>query len=747
MNRISTFLRDKIFRTWILCYLVILIIAGTILSSGYFFLVDRYEKEIQHSNNLTLKHIQLLTENMLVEASSLADNLTSNKDLKTLAHAQSLSDQGTLVMLELCDNFRSHPLLNSGVVSFHVYLPKLEYIVASSFATDSHTAIDVISEEYFTNEETYLKIISAYQKGEFLPLSSPSLGPSHYLGYFKTLYYDTNVSPTATVAVVINTKKLLQTINSALQTKNGSVLIYDDENNLIFSTTENVSSGEGMFVSSIKSSFNDWTYKSITPRSVLFKQFIHIRNYVVIAFFLALLAGLILSFCFTLKNYTPIVEIQNIIHSSSKAYPCKKDDSLSFIKSAFISEIQTKDSMKQTLESQTMLLRNSFFTQLYSGHFDNNNNLSEIFGYFSLPPIYDCFCVSTFFLDDLADFSHENQPFEKNISLANYAIKNILTELLPTKFQCILSEIDGTVIALFGLSEKTDRNSLITFLNNLKNTLESLLFISVSISCSNCYTAPNGYKSAYNEAVSFILHSKLNTSDSVISSKPQNETSFKFSEESQSHLLNYIKLGDIESATSAVSHLLNHAVSNDLSRYYVTELIRKIAKTLFSLTENQTSENITSSFMSLFFSNSIKTKYDFMFMEKHLYNLVKEMCHYYVYKSHKQTSHNTLGDKIKSFIDSNYSDIRLSVVFIAEHFNLSRNHIAKIFKEETSYSINDYINYVRIEKSKEFLKDENLTIIKISEMCGYISDNTFTRIFKKIEGIPPGQYRSIINNN
>lgn len=745
MNRISTFLRDKIFRTWISCYLVILIIAGTILSSGYFFLVDKYEEEIRRSNNLTLKHIQLLTENTLVEASALADNLSSNKELKALAYTNTMSSANKLVMLELRDSFRSHPLLNSGIIGYHVYFPKLNYIISSSFATDTSTAIDVISDEYSADKKNYLKMLSKYQSGEFLPMSSTA-SPNLYFGYLKTLYTDNDAVPAATVSVVINAQKLRQTITSALLSENGNVLIYDKNENLIFSTSENVSIDDNMFVSSIKSSFNDWTYKSIAPRSILFKQFIRIRNYVVTAFFVTLLIGLALSFYFTLKNYIPIVEIQNIIHSNAKTSFDAKGDSLSFIKSAFISEIRTNDSMKQTLESQTMLLHNSFFTQLYSGHFDKNTNLSEIFGYFSLPSIHDCFCVCTFFLDDLADFSDNNRPFEDNVSLANYALKNILTELLPSKFQCVLSEVDGTVAALLGLSDESERASLIAFLNNLKNTLESLLFISVSVSLSNCYTAPNGYKVAYDEAISFIVNSTLNTSDSIISSKPHDPVPFNISKESQYHLLNYIKLGDSDAAISTIDSLLSQAASNSFSRYSVTELIRQIAKNVFSLIDGQDFENINSSVMPFFFSNNIKTKYDFAIMEKCLYNLVKEICHYYVCRNHEQTPHSSLSDKIKSFIEDNYSDMRLSVFFVSDYFKLSRNHIAKIFKDETSSSINDYINYVRIEKSKEFLKDENLTIVKISEMCGYISDNTFTRIFKKLEGIPPGLYRSLINN-
>jgi AraC-like DNA-binding protein len=56
----------------------------------------------------------------------------------------------------------------------------------------------------------------------------------------------------------------------------------------------------------------------------------------------------------------------------------------------------------------------------------------------------------------------------------------------------------------------------------------------------------------------------------------------------------------------------------------------------------------------------------------------------------------------------------------------------------------DYINSVRLRKAKELLHDNNLTINEIAKMIGYGTAARFIRVFKKGEGITPGEYRNSV---
>ena len=69
--------------------------------------------------------------------------------------------------------------------------------------------------------------------------------------------------------------------------------------------------------------------------------------------------------------------------------------------------------------------------------------------------------------------------------------------------------------------------------------------------------------------------------------------------------------------------------------------------------------------------------------------------------------------------------------------------MSRLFKESMNWNLSDYINYVRIEKAKELLRTTNEPIDEIQELVGIPSRTTFLRVFKKFEGITPGQYRKL----
>ncbi len=64
------------------------------------------------------------------------------------------------------------------------------------------------------------------------------------------------------------------------------------------------------------------------------------------------------------------------------------------------------------------------------------------------------------------------------------------------------------------------------------------------------------------------------------------------------------------------------------------------------------------------------------------------------------------------------------------------------FKKVSGYTFKDYLNKVRIEKARNYLKDQNknLTIYKVAELCGYDNYPTFYRNFIKYTGTTPIEY-------
>ncbi len=98
-------------------------------------------------------------------------------------------------------------------------------------------------------------------------------------------------------------------------------------------------------------------------------------------------------------------------------------------------------------------------------------------------------------------------------------------------------------------------------------------------------------------------------------------------------------------------------------------------------------------------------------------------------------------------IDNVITDIRdhymedISLTSLSAKYNISMGHLSKMIKENLQVNFSDYIASLRIQRAKELLRDDSLSIQEISEIVGYNDYFYFTKVFKKVEGISPSKYR------
>ena len=97
-------------------------------------------------------------------------------------------------------------------------------------------------------------------------------------------------------------------------------------------------------------------------------------------------------------------------------------------------------------------------------------------------------------------------------------------------------------------------------------------------------------------------------------------------------------------------------------------------------------------------------------------------------------------EKVQVYIRHNYQK-DLNQDFIASLFYMNRSYLSTLFRQKTGMKFVDYLNDVRIEKSKEMLSGSSRKMYQISKAVGYDNPKYFFRIFKKKTGITPEQYR------
>ncbi|MEI6578482.1 MAG: AraC family transcriptional regulator [Eubacteriales bacterium] len=106
-----------------------------------------------------------------------------------------------------------------------------------------------------------------------------------------------------------------------------------------------------------------------------------------------------------------------------------------------------------------------------------------------------------------------------------------------------------------------------------------------------------------------------------------------------------------------------------------------------------------------------------------------------------QVKHSDAVHKVMEYVKSNYQN-KITLDDIAQHVYLSRSYLSSVFKDETGESLFSYINKVRVEKSKPYLLDTEISLLDISGLCGFEDQSYYTKVFKNTVGMSPRTYRN-----
>ena len=98
--------------------------------------------------------------------------------------------------------------------------------------------------------------------------------------------------------------------------------------------------------------------------------------------------------------------------------------------------------------------------------------------------------------------------------------------------------------------------------------------------------------------------------------------------------------------------------------------------------------------------------------------------------------------QVKSFLDEHYKE-KLSLESVASHFFIDKHYLARLFKEQYGVTLVTYLQQVRITHAKRMLRFTDKSIEEIGLECGIGELNYFSRVFKKLEGVSPSEFRRV----
>lgn len=110
-----------------------------------------------------------------------------------------------------------------------------------------------------------------------------------------------------------------------------------------------------------------------------------------------------------------------------------------------------------------------------------------------------------------------------------------------------------------------------------------------------------------------------------------------------------------------------------------------------------------------------------------------------------RTSHPEVN-KILDYIDQHY-DQDITVKSLSQYVMMGENYVSALFKKKMGKTLIHYLHEVRIARARAYLEETDLPVNEIGARVGFVNDNYFIKIFKRIVGLTPSQYRQSVRTN
>lgn len=137
-------------------------------------------------------------------------------------------------------------------------------------------------------------------------------------------------------------------------------------------------------------------------------------------------------------------------------------------------------------------------------------------------------------------------------------------------------------------------------------------------------------------------------------------------------------------------------------------------------------------------SKFIRWSYDYTLLKGYVRNLVQNSAE--ALKPYSAYSSENPIDNIIDYLHKNFNQ-EITLEKLSELFYLNPSYCSTLFKKHTGTNYSLYVNQLRIDKASQLLLDEGLSISLIARTVGFSNEEYFFRVFKKITGQTPSEFR------
>ncbi|MBT2758092.1 AraC family transcriptional regulator [Mesobacillus foraminis] len=752
-----------VFVKFLVSYLVVLllpVIIGILLFNRVESVMIENAKK---SNTVMLEQVRLVSDNRFKEVEQLSLKISLNQRLNHLMTTQ--QKVSTFEYIDFIKELKKYKPVSTHIDDFYVYFSQSDVLLSPTMKTNSSLFFNHIKRyENSTYEEIMSNKMSGFHLRDYFPSEKVNMlsGQEHIITFVQSLPYGEVTDIRGFLMVHIDEKQIREMLQQLEGLNQGVIYIADENKEVMMSTSDDESAFEGikpllskkegsfekdigdqaMIASYTTSEQNGWTYVSLVPREIVLSGVNLVKSQAYGMLILFILIGVVVSYYLAKRNYQPIHEVVNTVIGQNRPKG-KFSNEMDLIKESIVSSMNKQSQFNRIVAQQEPVIRANFILRVIRGQVDIAAMPKKELDLMGVSFHSDYFSVMIIQVDKYCQFTKENT--DTKWVLTRFIISNLSEELFTDNGYTIEIERDKLIILTNHpndtVSEKTKQLNRVKELNDI---LVGRFGIKISVAISQIHQGLNKVSECYGEAIMALDYRVIKGPSSITfynDIKNNSGYDYHYPVETEVQILNFARNGDSEN----VEKLLNQVFINNVQQ----EMTPEISKCL--------SYDLVSTWVKLLSHLSIEDKKRFIDMYQPFKvistcNTVKELqekikflydnfCHEIL--ENQSSQGDRLYKEITNFIGENYHDNMLSLGMIADHFGMNSSYLSTFFKKQGGLTITDFITKVRIEESKSLLSNRKLTISEIATKVGYANSVGLIRVFKKVEGVTPGQYREI----
>jgi YesN/AraC family two-component response regulator len=333
-----------------------------------------------------------------------------------------------------------------------------------------------------------------------------------------------------------------------------------------------------------------------------------------------------------------------------------------------------------------------------------------------------------------------------NSNTISFKIKNRISEIISDNYSIVFN---NTYVPNEYVAVVIDKNNkeIEILCDIIINELQAYTENYISIAISGSHFSLDNIREAYNETLIAMMTRKFKLGNYKIdAAQVEKMPMVKYLTAEQENQIIYAVQNNNKKILRAIIYdqmALQHFDKRDFLFLEVKQTIDKIAWLIVNYsTGNNTPSEILESETLLELLNLSIEKFELpevcSILDQLIDTALKENDLYCSNDNIKKTV-----NSIKRYISENYFE-DLSLTSLAKQFLVDRSYLSKVFKHETSENLMLYIARKRIDKAKEMIAENSATLTDISSLVGYDDYAYFNRVFRKITGKSPRDYKGIL---